>query len=292
MSTKLIPYYEGKAANVFKLTDNNIILQRTDRLSGLNVRVINTLPMKGVVLNQLSKWWMIGPLKHIVGNHLLEYFDYDFFIENGIEDYFLNSVVAKKLTPIKTEAIVRGYITGTGFKAYLETGEVCGIKLPVGLKEWDKLEKPIFTPTEKTETDDHYDFEEMSNQIGIETAEYIRMVSLDIFEFASKLLYNLGIILVDSKFEFGFDKNKNILLMDEVLTPDSSRFLLREPFEKEKKIVSLDKQKARDWLTKQKTSGNWDGKSPIELPEELMSELSDDYVEIYERITGEKLVLV
>jgi len=277
--------HKGKVANVYDLGDSRLLLSRTNRMSGLNAQLTTDMPNKGNILNQLSQWWMKEPLKDIIDNHLLSIPD-DFFNSLELESFENNSSVVKKLKPILVEAVVRRHLFGSGYKSYQETGQVCGITLPPGLKNGDRLEEIIFTPTEKTATDDPISFDEMSQQIGTELSEKIRKISLQIFEVAEKILADKNIILVDAKFEFGLDENENLVLMDEVLTPDSSRFWKMEPYETAGKIVSRDKQKARDWLAQKKESGEWDGKSPIGLPNNLLIEISNDYAEIFEQITG------
>ncbi len=283
------PLYSGKVADLYHLISDTgeecILLVRSDNISGLNVKMSNPMPFKGAVLNQLSQYWLNNILKGMISNHLVD--DTEGFFDNKENKKFINrSVIVKKLKPLKVEAIVRGYLVGTGYDAYIKTGKVCGVELPLGLEKGDKLVNPIFTPTEKTETDDHFTFTEMSELIGKDLSEQIREVSLKMFVLASAILYDKGIILVDTKFEFGLDSDGNLVLMDEVLTPDSSRFWLRDAYEEDGTVISLDKQKARDWLEKQKESGEWDGESSIELPVQLLNEISRDYIEIFKTITG------
>jgi len=287
-----IPYHEGKVGNLYDLDGypNTILLQRTSRMSGLNAKILNEMPTKGMILNQLSQWWLKGILKNIVANHLVD-ISSDFFTKNGLEEFRLNSSVVKKLTPIKCEAIVRNFLFGSGVGPYKETGKICGVELPEGLESGDKLPKPIFTPTEKTATDDHFTYNEMAELVGEETANQIRIITMTINKIASEFLAKRGIILVDMKLEFGFDENGVLCLMDEVLTPDSCRFWDLESYYVEGKIVSKDKQKARDRLAKMKEEGLWDGVSDVALPDDLVAEMSKDYEEIFFDITGEKPVL-
>jgi phosphoribosylaminoimidazole-succinocarboxamide synthase len=289
---KLIPFHEGKVGNLYDLEKypGLMLLQRTSRMSGLNAKILNEMPTKGMILNQLSQWWLKGLLKDIVANHLVD-IPKDFFIENGLDEYALDSSVVKKLTPIPCESIVRNYLFGSGVTPYKKIGMICGVELPEGLESGDKLPEPIFTPTEKTATDDHFTFDEMSDLVGFEIAERIRYISLEINKVASNYLQRQGIILVDMKLEFGFDEDGNLCLMDEVITPDSCRFWDLIAYHHEGKIRSKDKQKARDRLGQMKDSGEWDGKSDIALPDDLVLEISKDYEEIFFDITGEKPVL-
>lgn len=294
MSKKILldPFYEGKVANLYDLDKypGIMILQRTRRMSGLNAKILNEMPTKGMILSQLSKWWLKGLLKDVVDNHLVDITD-NFFTVNGLEDYALDSTVVKKLTPIPCEAIVRNYLFGSGIIPYKDTGMICGVELPEGLESGDKLSEPIFTPTEKTATDDHFTFDEMSDLVGFETAERIRYISLEINRIASEYLLRRGIILVDLKLEFGFDDDGKLCLMDEVITPDSCRFWDLVAYQQEGKIISKDKQKARDRLALMKKNGEWDGVSSIALPDDLVDEMSIDYEEIFFEITGEKPIL-
>lgn len=283
--------HRGKVGDVYDagkaFGEELFLLVRSDRVSGLNVKLLNPMPGKGVVLNQLSKWWMTGPLNGIVANHLTKHPLSHFVSTEDLVSVSGRGEIVQKLTPILIEAVVRRHITGSGYKAYRETGKICGVELPEGLQDGDRLPEPIFTPTEKSDEDPAITFERMGELVGSDLAAQIRDVSLRIFEVAEARLLERGIILADTKFEFGLDKNGVLTLMDEVLTPDSSRFWLKEPFDAERKVVSLDKQKIRDWMAAQKKAGVWDGTSSPTLPDELVAEVSNDYAKIFERITGD-----
>lgn len=285
----LLLIHSGKVGDVYEAGRDNLLLVRSDRVSGLNVKLLTPMVDKGIVLNSLSKWWMTGPLKGIVANHLTGLPLSDFMPQDDVKKVSGRGEIVKKLNPILIEAVVRRHITGTGYKSYLETGEICGINLVQGLKDGDRLPDAIFTPTEKSDDDPAITFERMCELIGLELSEQIRTVSMEIFAVAEKHLLDRGIILADTKFEFGLDEDGTLTLMDEVLTPDSSRFWLKEPFDSHHKIVSLDKQKIRDWMKAQKDAGNWDGKTPITLPDDLVIEVANDYKNIYTLITGEKI---
>lgn len=285
--SSLLLLHRGKVGDVYNAGGGYLLLSRSDRVSGLNAKLLTPMPHKGKVLNQLSNWWMGQPfITSVVRTHLTGVAMSNLLPPQDMEIAEGRATVVKKLKPILIEAVVRRHLTGSGYEAYLETGKICGITLPLGLKDGDRLWETIFTPTDKSATDPHITFAEMSGRVGDELAEKIREVSLAIFEAAEVYLLEKGIILADTKFEFGLDANGNLVLMDEALTPDSSRFWLRYEYEVEGRIVSLDKQKIRDWLKKMKAEGKWDGISPIALPEELVSEVSEDYVDIFRRITG------
>lgn len=282
--------HTGKVADVYDIGQMRgqevVMIVRTDRVSGLNVKLSTPIPGKGVVLNQMSEWWMRGPLNGVVANHLTNIKPETILLPSEASSVKGRASVVEKLHPILVEAVVRRYLTGTGYKAYLKTGKVCGVQLPVGLLEGSRLDVPIFTPTEKSEKDPAITFEEMCVSLGNDLATKIRTVSLQIFEIAEEHLSSRGVILADAKFEFGQDVKGNLVLMDEVLTPDSSRFWLKESFELHKTVVSLDKQKIRDWLARKKESGEWDGTSTLALPPYLVAEVAKDYQNIYRIVTG------
>mgnify|MGYP001773999542 CR=1 FL=1 len=280
--------HTGKVGDVFSLENGFLILRRSDRMSGMNVKLETIMPNKGKILSQLSTFWLKGPLADIVPNHLTDFELSKCVAADELVDFEGRSVVVQNLKQIPIEAIVRRHLTGTAYKEYLRTGSVWGIDLPKGLKDGDRLDFPIFTPTEKTENDDPITFEEMGEQIGKELAEQIRDVSLKIFLTAEDRLAKQGIILADTKFEYGLNPDGKLVIMDEVLTPDSSRFWCMESFYVSGKIVSYDKQKIRDWMKKEKERT---GEYPIVLPDWLVEEVAADYAAIYEMITGEKAVI-
>ena len=281
--------HEGKVGDVYEADKDHLLLLRSDRVSGLNVKCLTPMPNKGRILNQLSEWWMLQmPLRRIVDTHLSG-ISLEEVLKNqeDIEIAQGRATVVKKLKPILVEAVVRRHITGSGYTAYLEDGKICGIELPKGLKDGDRLSEPIFTPTEKSDKDPAITFEQMKERLGEHEARTVRHVSLKLFEFAEAYLLERGIILADTKFEFGIDEDGYLTLMDEVFTPDSSRLWLLEPYQKEGKIVSLDKQKIRDWMRQMEWAGCWDGKTPIALPDDLVAEVAADYARIFELITGQ-----
>lgn len=283
--TSLPQIHSGKVGDVYQ-AGGFLLLLRSDRGSGLNVKLTTEMPGKGIILNTLSKWWMENPLKDIIPNHLTGIPLSNFLSAEDEVIAFGRAEIVKKLEPILVEAVVRRHLTGTAFKDYQKTGEVCGIKLPPGLKDGDRLSAPIFTPTEKSERDPPITFCQMCERIGPQLSTQILETSLKIFEVAEKHLLARGIILADTKFEFGLDNDGTLTLMDEVLTPDSSRFWVKEVFDRERRIVSLDKQKIRDRMQSQKDKGLWDGVTPFALPDSLTQEVIDDYRRIYNLIVG------
>ncbi len=284
------PIKAGKVREIYD-TGDNLILVATDRISCFDVILNNTVTKKGTVLTQMSKFWF-NFTSDIVKNHMVttdnskmpEFFRQPQFVGN--------SMMVKKLEMLPVECIVRGYITGSGWKSYLENGTVCGIKLPEGLKESDKLPEPIFTPSTKAEIGDHDEnisFEESIDYLekrfpgkGKEYAEKIRDYSVAIYKKCADYALTRGIIIADTKFEFGLDEDGNIIVGDEMLTPDSSRFWPLEGYEPGKSQPSFDKQFARDWL-KANPHDDWT------LPQEVVDKTIEIYLEGYEKLTGEKL---
>jgi len=269
----------GKVRDIYDL-DDKLLIVTTDRISAFDVILPTGIPNKGYVLTQLSKFWF-EQTKSIVKNHLIttdvnempeecrKYAD----ILNG------RSMLVEKADPFPVECVVRGYITGSGWKDYLKTGKVCGIKLPDNLKESQKLEPPIFTPATKAEIGDHDEnisFEKMVEIVGKDNAEKLKELTISIYEFARDLALKKGIIIADTKMEFGV-KNGEIILIDEVLTPDSSRFWYEGAYEVGKPQNSMDKQFVRNYLE----TLHWDKKAPgPELPQDIVSKTSEKYMEI------------
>ncbi|CUS76408.1 phosphoribosylaminoimidazole-succinocarboxamide synthase [Candidatus Kryptonium thompsonii] len=279
----------GKVRDIYEV-DGYLLILATDRISAFDVVLPNPIPYKGYVLNQISVFWFKF-LKDIVENHFITD-DVNLFPEVFKESYdqvVYRSMLVKKTRPLPVECIVRGYISGSAWKDYKRSGSVCGVKLPEGLRESDKLNEPIFTPSTKAETghDENITFEKVVDLIGKELAEKVRDLSLEIYAKAEKYARERGIIIADTKFEFGLDENDNLILIDEVLTPDSSRFWPLSEYEPGKSQPSFDKQYVRDYLE----SLNWDKQPPApELPEEVVKKTSEKYLEAYRLLTGEDLL--
>ncbi|MEW5996332.1 MAG: phosphoribosylaminoimidazolesuccinocarboxamide synthase [Candidatus Micrarchaeota archaeon] len=270
----------GKVRDVYSL-NNEILMVSTDRVSAFDVVFSEGIPWKGAVLNSLSAFWF-EKTKGIIPNHLIST-----EVPKGLPSFLKGrSMVVRKTTPLKIEAVVRGYLTGSGLKEYQKTGKVCGIPLPPGLKNGDKLPGPIFTPSTKAEAghDINIPFEEAKKILGDEDAEFVRLKALALYRFAHEYLLNRGFVLADTKFEFGRTGNE-IILIDECITPDSSRYWDREEYRKGK-LVSSDKQYLRDYLE----TLEWNKTPPPPpIPPEVVRNLSRKYLDAYERITGHKL---
>lgn len=279
---------QGKVRDIFDFGDT-LLLVTTDRLSAFDVVLPDPIPGKGRVLNQISVFWF-EKMADVVGNHLVTT-DVDAYpkicrpYRDGLDK---RSMLVKKADPLPVECIVRGYISGSGWSSYQKTGEVCGIRLPDGLKESDKLATPLYTPSTKAEVGDHdinISFEQTIDILGRETAEKIRDLSLKIYNKGAELALEKGIIIADTKFEFGVIDGE-IILIDEVLTPDSSRFWPLDDYAPGRGQKSFDKQTVRDWLV----NSGWDKTPPgPQLPKEVIDNTARTYREIYTRLTGEDL---
>ena len=290
MSTQeFLPIKEGKVREVYDIGES-LIITATDRISAFDHILKNQITQKGAILTQMSKFWF-DFTKDIVPNHMLSVDVKDmpeFFQQPKFDG---NSMMCKKLEMLPIECIVRGYITGSGWESYKENGTVCGITLPEGLKESDKLPEPIYTPSTKAEIglhDENISFErsvEILEEIypgkGADYANQIKDCTIALYKKCAEYALSKGIIIADTKFEFGLDENGNVVLGDEMLTPDSSRFWPLEGYEAGKSQPSFDKQFVRDWL-----KANPD--NDYLLPEEVVIKTVDKYKEAYELLTGTK----
>ncbi len=277
---------QGKVRDIFDTRDS-LLMVTTDRLSAFDVVLPDIIPDKGKVLNQISVFWF-KQMEDIVKNHIITV-DVDKYpkeFKKYKDALDKRSMLVKKAEPMAVECIVRGYISGSGWSSYQKEGHVCGISLPKGLKESEKLDTPLYTPSTKAEIGDHdinISFEETINILGRENAEKLRDLSLAIYNKGAKLALEKGIIIADTKFEFGMLDNE-IILIDEILTPDSSRFWPLNDYEPGRGQKSFDKQTVRDWLT----ASGWDKKHPgPKLPLEIIENTAKTYKEIYTRLTGE-----
>ncbi len=284
-----VPFlHRGKVRDIYDLGDSLLIVA-TDRISAFDVVLPTPIPDKGKILTKLTLFWL-NFLKDIVENHLItaNIDEYPEVLKKYRDVLEGRSMIVKKAKVFPVECIVRGYITGSAMKEYLKTGMVCGIPLPPGLKEADKLPEPIFTPSTKAELGSHdvnITFEEMVQIIGKEEAETLKDLSLKLYKKASSYAEERGIIIADTKFEFGLHDGK-IILVDEVLTPDSSRFWPKESYEPGKPQVSFDKQYIRDWLK----STNWkEGTPPPEIPADVVEKTREKYLLALKALTGEDL---
>jgi phosphoribosylaminoimidazole-succinocarboxamide synthase len=278
----------GKVRDIYDLKDKLLIVA-TDRVSAFDVVMPNPIPYKGKVLTQLSKFWF-GLTQGIVPNHVISTEVEEFPKECQPYKEILEgrSMLVVKADPLAVECVVRGYLSGSGWQEYQQTGEVCGIKFPKGLLESSKLEEPIFTPATKAEVglhDENISFERVEKIVGRELAHRLRSLSLAIYIKARNFAEQRGILIADTKMEFGI-KDGKLLLIDELLTPDSSRFWPKEDYQPGGSPKSFDKQFLRDYLL----SIQW-GKNPPapELPEEIIQKTQEKYLEAYERLVGRPL---
>ena len=278
--------HRGKVRDMYEIDDDHILIVTTDRLSAFDVILPTPIPGKGTVLNAVSNFWF-EKLSDIVPNHVS-----DMTLEQAIPDaaerqrVASHAIVVKRLKPVPVEAIVRGYLIGSGWKEYQQTGEVCGIALPQGLGLADQLPEPIFTPSTKAaagEHDENVSMAQICDIIGTELAEQIRDVSLQLYREAAAYALEKGIIIADTKFEFGLDANGTLTLIDEVLTPDSSRFWPISEYQPGISPPSFDKQIVRDWLE----TLDWNKQAPgPALPDAIKDKTSAKYHEALERLTA------
>ncbi|QDD63299.1 phosphoribosylaminoimidazolesuccinocarboxamide synthase [Herbaspirillum seropedicae] len=279
----------GKVRENYAVGDDKLLIVTTDRLSAFDVIMNEPIPGKGKVLNQMSDFWF-DKLGHIVPNHLTGVDPESVVSPAEVEQVRGRAVVAKRLKPILVEAVVRGYIIGSGWKDYQATGAICGIQLPAGLQQASKLEQPIFTPAAKAdlgEHDENISFEETEKRIGAELAHKIRDVAIQLYKEAADYAATRGIIIADTKFEFGLDDNGVLHLMDEVLTADSSRFWPADSYQVGISPPSFDKQFVRDYL---ETVQGWRKTPPAPpLPADVIEKTGAKYREALERLTGNKL---
>lgn len=280
-----VPAKHGKVRDIYDLGDK-LLIAATDRISAFDVIMKNGISNKGVVLTQISKFWFEffdGTIEHHLVSDKVEDFPAPF--NSCASQLAGRSMLVKKTEPLMVECVVRGYITGSGWKEYQKTQTVCGIELPAGLKQCEKLPEPIFTPSTKAEIGEHDEnisFEESKKIVGDEAAEYIKEKSIEIFSKASEYALTKGIILADTKFEWGVVDGK-IILIDEVLTPDSSRFWPADKYEAGRDQESYDKQFVRNYLEEINFDKSGQG---IELPEDVIAKTSQKYIEAYEQLTG------
>ena len=290
MSEALKPIKEGKVREIYDNGDT-LILVATDRISCFDVILNNVVSKKGQVLTQMSKFWF-EMTKDIIPNHMISTDTKDMPEFFRTPEFEGRSMMVKKLNMLPVECIVRGYITGSGWASYKENGTVCGIKLPDGLKESEKLPEPIYTPSTKAEIGDHDEnisFEQSIDYLekrfpgkGEEYAKALRDKTIALYKRCADYARSKGIIIADTKFEFGLDENGNIVLGDEMLTPDSSRFWPADEYKVGGAQASFDKQFARDWL-KANEGHNWT------LPQDIVDKTIDKYLQGYELLTGGKL---
>jgi phosphoribosylaminoimidazole-succinocarboxamide synthase len=277
--------HKGKVRDNYAIDDKHMLIVTTDRISAFDVVMPTPIPEKGAILTAVTRFWL-DKLKHIVPNHLTD-IPLDKVITDDKERAAVAShaMVVKKLRALPVEAIVRGYIIGTGWKDYQKTGAICGIKLPAGLQLADKLPEPIFTPSTKAavgQHDENIDFEQTRKLLGDDLATKVRDTSIRLYREAADYALTRGIIIADTKFEFGLDDNNNLVLIDEVLTPDSSRFWPADQYKPGTSPVSFDKQFVRDYLE----TLDWNKTAPgPALPDDVVRKTSEKYREAMTRLT-------
>jgi phosphoribosylaminoimidazole-succinocarboxamide synthase len=282
----LTKLHQGKVRDIYDVDAEHLLIVTSDRLSAFDVVLPDPIPFKGEVLTQISLFWF-ARTRHLVDNHLSALKVED-VVQPPAERAQLagRAMVVKKLEPLPVEAVVRGYLIGSGYKDYRQHGAVCGISLPPGLKMADRLPAPLFTPAFKAPAghhDENIDFEAMIKLVGRDYAERIRRISLDIYRFAAEHARARRIIIADTKFEFGIDRGGNLMLIDEALTPDSSRFWPTDSYQPGISPPSFDKQFVRDYLE----SLGWNKKPPApHLPPDVLARTSDNYREALRLLTG------
>ena len=271
--------HQGKVRDIYDIDSQYMLIVATDRLSAFDVIFEQPIASKGKILTEIANFWF-DKTKHIVQNHLTEIKLEEVLTAKEVGALSGRAIVVKKLKPLPVEAVVRGYLIGSGWKEYQESQSVCGIALPEDLRLASRLEKPIFTPSSKAAVGEHdanISFEEVEGLIGADLAKQIKEVSLKIYSYASKHALERGIIIADTKFEFGLDSNNQLTLMDEILTPDSSRFWSLSDYSPGSSPKSFDKQIIRDYLE----TLDWNKAPPApKIPEKIMSQAANKYNDI------------
>jgi len=276
--------HSGKVRDLYRLPDDRLLMVASDRISAFDFVLDSAIPDKGRILTAMTVWWF-ERLGEIVPNHLL-----------SVDDPLIpaawrgRAMICTPLRMVPVEAVARGYLTGSGLRDYQRTGAVCGVPLPPGLVDGDELPDPIFTPATKAdlgEHDENVSFDAVAKTVGVDTADRLRELTLAIYAAAREVARERGIVLADTKFEFGYDDAGRLVLGDEVLTPDSSRFWPADEWQPGRTQPSFDKQFVRDWLVS--PAAGWDragGAPPSALPEDVIAATRSRYVEAYERLTG------
>ena len=282
--------HSGKVRDMYELPGDRLLMVATDRVSAFDVVLPTGIERKGEVLTRISAFWFARTAE-VVPNHMIAVVDAGNAAELGLDidaSFFGRSMVVRRAEPLKVEAVVRGYITGSGWTEYRRSGTVCGIALPEGLQQCERLAGPIFTPTTKAEPPEHDEpmtYEQVEQLVGAGAANAIKLRALALYRYAAEHAAERGVIIADTKFEFGM-LDGEVTLIDELLTPDSSRFWPADRYEPGRDQPSFDKQPLRDWLA----ASGWDKTSPApELPPEVAREMSERYMEAYQRLTGEPL---
>jgi phosphoribosylaminoimidazole-succinocarboxamide synthase len=273
--------HRGKVRDIFDVDKDNMLIVTTDRLSAFDVIFEQTIPEKGKILTSIANYWF-DKTEHLIQNHLTNIELEEVLPSNEAKALEGRAIAVKKLKPLPIEAVVRGYLIGSGWKEYLKSGSVCGINLPPNMALAEKLENPIFTPSSKAiagEHDANISFKEVVSLVGEDIAEQIKKTSLALYNFAAKHALSRGIIIADTKFEFGLDSENKLTLMDEILTPDSSRFWSLSDYAPGKSPKSFDKQIIRDYLE----ALDWNKTPPApKIPDSIMNKTAEKYRDIQE----------
>jgi phosphoribosylaminoimidazole-succinocarboxamide synthase len=278
--------HRGKVRDIYDIDDKHMLIVTTDRLSAFDVVLSDPIPGKGAMLTAMSNFWFARTRK-LISNQVAD-IPLDKVLEDPAERAQVEkqAVVVKKLKALPIEAIVRGYLVGSGWKEYQKSGTVCGIQLPAGLKEADKLPEPIFTPSTKAavgQHDENISFEKAAELLGSDMAEKVKQATINIYKDCAAYALTKGIIIADTKFEFGLDEQGTLTLIDEVLTPDSSRFWPADQYKPGSNPPSFDKQYVRDWLE----ASGWNKKAPApKLPPEVIAKTAEKYREALTRLTS------
>ena len=279
---------QGKVRDIYNINDDKMLIVTTDRISAFDVIMKQAIPLKGQVLTQMANFWF-KKIDKIVPNHLTYEDPLNFVHKEDSNKVKNRAIVVRKLKPIPVEAIVRGYLIGSGWKDYQMNQSVCGINLPQGLKLAEQLLEPIFTPSNKAKVgdkDENISIKECQSLIGKNITEQIAKISKEIYKYAFNYAYQKDIIIADTKFEFGLDNSGKIYIIDEVLTPDSSRFWPMDSYQTGISPPSFDKQFVRDWLE----GIDWNkSPPPPDLPIEIIEKTSQKYQEVLTKLTGEKV---
>ncbi len=275
----------GKVREIYEVDEDKLLLVVSDRISAFDYILPSLVPNKGKILNQISKFWF-DFITDIIPNHVISTNIKDFPEEFQTEEFEGRSMLVKKLKMLPIECIVRGYITGSGWKSYQNDGTVCGITLPAGLQESQKLPEPIFTPTTKAAEghDENISFDEVCNLIGKDLAEELRAKTIEVYQKCADYALTKGVIIADTKFEFGIDESGKLVIGDEVLTPDSSRFWPAADYQVGRSQKSFDKQYLRDWM---KSTG-YNPESGTPIPDDVIETTVNKYIEAYEILTEKK----
>jgi phosphoribosylaminoimidazole-succinocarboxamide synthase len=277
----------GKVRDIYEIDEKKLMIVVSDRISAYDIIMPNIVPGKGKILNLLSMFWF-EYTKDIVNNHVVSISSDKFPNEFKKDEYKDRSMLVKKINMLPVEFIVRGYLTGSGWREYIKTGKICGIQLPEGLRESQKFDTPLFTPSTKAaigQHDENVSFEKACDILGKDLAGKVKHKSIEVYNKCADYALSKGIIIADTKFEFGLDENGELVLGDEVLTPDSSRFWSLNTYEVGRGQDSFDKQFLRDWL---KENG-YANSAPTNLPEEIITTTKEKYLDAYRILTGKQL---